>query len=568
MSSFIRRPADRDRGRTCVRGLAGTLAAVGLAAFVPFTGLALFGPGASSAVAQQETAGSDFDDAALEVQRRLDRALADLDGLYDDIAEERVPLSKELSELEDQLLEARLEFQRVRRILDSRSLDLNNLTNEIEARENETSYLSNLLREYLRNFETRLHIAEMARYADELEQARTAPENDTLSEEARFAAQASALGASLDRLFDALGGSRFDGSAVEDGGLVKPGTFVVLGPVAVFRSSDGEEVGTVEQRINSSEPAVVRFEDPLDVAAAEEVVTANAGGLLPIDPTLGNAHKVESIEETFVEHVAKGGPVMIPIGVLAGLALLVALWRAVILFRPLRPRSSRVNEMLAAVARGERDGALAQARELRGPAGRMLVTGVEHLDEPRELIEEVMYEKVLNARLWLTRMLPFVAICAAAAPLLGLLGTVTGIINTFKLITLFGSGDVKTLSGGISEALITTKFGLITAIPALLLHALLARRSRSIIDDMEKCGIAFVNEVLRTRARRERASLAAATSPSAAAPSADGPRAPEPALAGAGASSPGYGHPTGAGYPASPGYPSSASYPPDAGDGR
>jgi biopolymer transport protein ExbB len=99
----------------------------------------------------------------------------------------------------------------------------------------------------------------------------------------------------------------------------------------------------------------------------------------------------------------------------------------------------------------------------------MLAAGVEHLREPRDLIEEVMYEEVLTTRLRLQNMLPFIAICAAAAPLLGLLGTVTGMINTFKLITVFGTGDVKTLSGGISEALITTKFGLIVAVPSLLL---------------------------------------------------------------------------------------------------
>jgi hypothetical protein len=113
-----------------------------------------------------------------------------------------------------------------------------------------------------------------------------------------------------------------------------------------------------------------------------------------------------------------------------------------------------------------------------------------------------MYETVLATRLRLQRMLPFIAICAASAPLLGLLGTVTGIINTFKLITVFGSGDVKTLSGGISEALITTEFGLIVAIPSLLLHAFLSRKARSVIDQMEKAAVAFVNRVVKARQER------------------------------------------------------------------
>ena len=135
---------------------------------------------------------------------------------------------------------------------------------------------------------------------------------------------------------------------------------------------------------------------------------------------------------------------------------------------------------------------------LLGPVGVMLQNGVEHLHEPRDLIEEVMYEDVLKTRLKVEGLLPFISICAASAPLLGLLGTVTGIISTFKLITLFGSGDAKTLSGGISEALITTEFGLIVAIPSLLMHAFLSRKARGVIHQMEAAGVALVNQISKT----------------------------------------------------------------------
>jgi hypothetical protein len=105
-------------------------------------------------------------------------------------------------------------------------------------------------------------------------------------------------------------------------------------------------------------------------------------------------------------------------------------------------------------------------------------------------------------------MLPFIAICAASAPLLGLLGTVTGIIDTFKMMTVFGSGDVKALSGGISKALITTEYGLIVAIPSLLLHAFLSRKARAIVASMEGAAVAFANQVQKSPfARRRRAAL-------------------------------------------------------------
>jgi biopolymer transport protein ExbB len=94
-----------------------------------------------------------------------------------------------------------------------------------------------------------------------------------------------------------------------------------------------------------------------------------------------------------------------------------------------------------------------------------------------------------------------VAISASAAPLLGLLGTVTGIMNTFSLITIYGTGDVKTLSSGISEALITTEYGLIVAIPSLLLHAFLSSKVRKIVNNLEATGVSFVNELARAEAR-------------------------------------------------------------------
>jgi biopolymer transport protein ExbB len=141
----------------------------------------------------------------------------------------------------------------------------------------------------------------------------------------------------------------------------------------------------------------------------------------------------------------------------------------------------------------------------------MLQTGIEHMGEPHELVEEVMYEQVLATRLKLQRMLPFVAITASSAPLLGLLGTVTGIMNTFTLMTVFGTGDIKTLSSGISEALITTEYGLYVAIPSLLLHAYLSRKTKGVIDQMEKAAIALVNQMAKTPYRTPDSELAQTT---------------------------------------------------------
>ena len=461
-----------------------------------------------NAVANQPADATSFGQVETSVQRQLEESLAELSALREAMAQEKVPLGRRLSELEDQLLEVRREYQQTTRLLDSRTLDLTNLRTEIQTRNEEKTYLSNLLAEYIRNFETRLHIAEIQRYKEPLDAAKLALENSNLSETELYQAQAALVSTSLERLHDALGGTRFEGRAVDSSGLVKPGTFVLMGPAALFRSQDGQTIGTAEQRLGSLEPTVIGFESQAVTDAAAQMVQSGVGRF-PLDPTLGNAHKIAATRESLTEHIRKGGPVMIPILVMAAAALLVALFKWVELARLRNPSARRIDALLHALAQHDDERAAAEAGAIGGPTGRMLAAGVEHINEPPALIEEVMYEKILTARLKLQRFLPFIAISASSAPLLGLLGTVTGIINTFKLITVYGSGDVKTLSSGISEALITTEFGLIVAIPSLLLHAFLSRKARGMIARMEKAAIAVMNQISKTPYRADDADLLA-----------------------------------------------------------
>jgi biopolymer transport protein ExbB len=435
-----------------------------------------------------------FDEAAATARRQLEESVAELARLREEIAAEKIPLDRRVNDLESELKGVRADFQEASRALDNRTLDLSNLQSDILRWQEQETYLSNLLAEYARNFEAGLHIAEVRRYEEAIERAKLATENDNLPGAEVYRAQADLIVLSLGRLEEALGGARFEGAAVNASGLVEQGVFVMLGPAAFFRSADGRSVGTAQQRLGSLEPATIPFADPEDASAADRAI-ATGEGQLPVDPTLGNAHKIEATQESLWEHIRKGGPVMIPIIALAGAALLVALYKWVTLVSVRRPSKKRVRALLDAVARRDPAAVQAEAAGLRGPVGRMLAVGVQHIAEPRELIEEVMYETVLTTRLKLERFLPFIAISAASAPLLGLLGTVTGIITTFKLITVFGSGDVKTLSGGISEALITTEFGLIVAIPSLLLHAFLSRKARGIVGQMETAAVAFANQV-------------------------------------------------------------------------
>jgi biopolymer transport protein ExbB len=462
------------------------------------------------AAAPKPAAGASFGGAAQAAEKQLSEALAELSRLREQMAQDTLPKSRALSELEAQLVQARQDNQDVVRLLDTRTLELSNLKTDIEGREGEVAYLGNLLGEYVRNFESRLHISELQRYAQPLEAAKLAPENGNLDAQQVFEQQSALLSVSLERLEDALSGARFPGTAVDASGTVRSGTFALLGPAGIFRSADGALVGTVEQRLGSLEPALVAYADPIDQAAAARVIESG-NGAWPLDPTLGSAHKIAQTQETLVEHIQKGGPIMVPIFVLAGAALLVVLYKWLTIGFIRKPKRAQVDALLAAVARRDESAAREAAARIPGPAGAMVQAGVAQLGESRELIEEVMYESVLAARLRLQRMLPFVAISASAAPLLGLLGTVTGIMNTFTLMTVFGTGDVKTLSSGISEALITTEYGLIVAIPSLLLHALLSRKARGLVDQMEVVAVAFLNQLGKTPFKRFDASASAST---------------------------------------------------------
>ena len=134
-----------------------------------------------------------------------------------------------------------------------------------------------------------------------------------------------------------------------------------------------------------------------------------------------------------------------------------------------------------------------KASEIQGIGAELLETAVDNYAIKSSNLEEILYEKILSAQPVLERFLPFMALTAAAAPLLGLLGTVTGMIKTFNLITIFGTGDAKSLSSGISEALVTTELGLVVAIPSLILHGLLSRMAKQKIGDLEQVSVSFIN---------------------------------------------------------------------------
>ena len=429
------------------------------------------------------------------LEEKLSQSLADLSIARKRIADEKLPMSQELSRLEREQLAARKVYDELKRQADSQNLDIGNRRAKVKEKEQAQQYLSSLLTEYVRQFETNLHIAELHQHDEILKRARLAAENNALTPSEVFDAQLALIQGSVGRLEDLVGGAKFTGQAISPDGILREGTFLHFGPAVCFRSDDGKWSGEVEQKLGSMEPAILSYNTPEDSEAAGSLVSTSRGSL-PFDASLGNAHKIAETKETVREHILKGGPVMAPILGLAALIALIALVKWIQFSLVRTPTEKQLLQLWPAVAAKDQEQAIRIATTLRGPAGEMLRAGTAHLKGTRELIEESMYEIVIDTRHKLNSALAFIAVGAACAPLLGLLGTVTGIITTFKMITVFGSGDIKMLSSGISEALITTEYGLYVAIPAILAHSFLTRRVKTLMDRMERIAMSFVNEML------------------------------------------------------------------------
>jgi biopolymer transport protein ExbB len=152
-----------------------------------------------------------------------------------------------------------------------------------------------------------------------------------------------------------------------------------------------------------------------------------------------------------------------------------------------------VDEVVPYLQKGEMKNALNVCQPAKGAASRVLAATIRHIDSEADHLEDIISESILHETPYLERFESAITVFAAVAPLLGLLGTVTGMISTFDVITEYGTGDPKLLSGGISEALVTTQLGLMVAIPTLLLGNLFSGWAERIKAGMESAALQVTN---------------------------------------------------------------------------
>ena len=428
--------------------------------------------------------------AQTEVPAAIEKAKADLAASLSELEKSRAAIATEKPALSADFAKTELELSEKRRLVriarqskEDRAEELRQLRTDLAARRQDATYLSGLLKDHaLKSTTLSTPGAAPLEVLPEIIAANPEQPAAALSERLVI------LDAALARMEALLGGSSSPGQASDPEGNIRKGTLAALGPVSFFLSDDKSVGGD----IIAGQPGSIPHFMP---SAAQDVAALVAGkeATLPIDPTGGNARAMDEIDGGFAEMVRKGGMWVWPIMLLALISLVFGIIKFARFARFREPTDAWVSAILAALRTGDREKAAALATGQNHPAGAVMNRLVAVSENTADLVEETLYEQLMAVQAKASSLLPVIAITAATSPLLGLLGTVSGMIATFNLITLFGSGDPKPLAGGISEALITTLFGLVVAIPALILHAFLSRRAQGIVQTTERLGLSFVN---------------------------------------------------------------------------
>jgi len=243
--------------------------------------------------------------------------------------------------------------------------------------------------------------------------------------------------------------------------VVRVGTFNIVFEDGYLRVTDSGSVAELQRQ-----PEQSRY-----TGSTADMVNATTGPVtFGVDGTRGGILALLVESPTITDRINQGGIVGYCIIGLGIFGLLIAFVRWIGLSSAARKVSAQLKSDTASTD---------------NPLGRVLAAYEANSNADTETIELKLSEAALKEMPGLTKGLLFIKVISVVAPLMGLLGTVTGMIKTFQVITLFGAGDPKMMAGGISQALMTTVLGLVVAIPMVLIHTLVSGQSRKIINILQ-----------------------------------------------------------------------------------
>lgn len=283
----------------------------------------------------------------------------------------------------------------------------------------------------------------------------------------------------------------YDTTCVAPDGASRPGNVTRLGSLgALFLDREGRAAFLRPSASGKLEMVSGDFDHAVKKAGK---FLAGKRGDAPLDFSGGEVFKRFNDEPGFLASLMNGGFLVWPILVVGLIGFLLSAERFWNLSRIHTCPNCQMGKAMEWAGKGD----LKQCASCLGnkgntPTCRVLSHVILHSGGTLVSMEKGLQEAILQELPKLERFLPTINILAAVAPLLGLLGTVTGMIGTFQVITIFGTGDARMMSGGISEALITTQLGLAVAVPLTLTHHFLERKVDRMVADMEEKGTTLV----------------------------------------------------------------------------
>lgn len=254
---------------------------------------------------------------------------------------------------------------------------------------------------------------------------------------------------------------RMNDGTVQPMDIVRIGDFGLVGDGKFLQLTTSGEVAELQRQPSG------RFTGT--IAPFESASSGILG--LGIDPTRGQLLNLEIEKPTIEERLAQGGTIGYITLSLGVIGVLLAIFQWFYLFTVGNKVKKQVKSEVA---------------DVNNPLGRVLAVYDQNRNVDVETLELKLDEAILKETPALERFLTAVKLISAVAPLFGLLGTVTGMIETFQAITLFGTGDPSQMAGGISAALMTTVEGLVVAIPTLMLHSFVSGASKGVVHVLEE----------------------------------------------------------------------------------
>lgn len=400
---------------------------------------------------------------AVELLAEIDEAQQSLVEEQERIAGERSALQRQLASRQAELLQLRAEARAMQRARDDRTTSLEVLRAKLERWEDQEQYRLQLINNVLNmRGQNSIHTDLGSATQSLVERIRSRATN-------------------LEPRWEPA-------ELVDSGGRMRNAQRLTLGPVSWFVDESSSTAGLLS---TGESPHTISL--LFDEGESQRLYRSSQGVNveLDFDPTLGRVIRLRNQSESALEHVLKGGVWVIPILLAAFIATVVALGKSIQLARlpSLSPALPQRVAMLTNTGTVAAETLEQMQSEVNDAESRLIdvVTRIPQSDQRND----AMWRLLADHRTRLERFVGAIAVIASIAPLLGLLGTVSGMIKTFRLMTLFGAGNPAAVSSGISEALVTTELGLVVAIPALIVHALLTRRIKRYQSQLDDTAVAL-----------------------------------------------------------------------------